>query len=356
MTCITHTEFDGKTEGVTVAEAYSGSIKDRTILVTGVNKRGIGFGIVQAFASQSPRRLILAGRSASKVQECIDDLRSQYPDVDIDYRLLQVDLSAQESVRKAASVVLSWTDVPTIDLVINNAGVMNLPQKLLSPEGIEMHLATNHIGHFLLTNLILPKLIAAAKNSPPGSVRIINVTSLAAYLSGLRASDMNFNKASSEIPEKERPNAAFLRGGGLEADDHMSYIPMAAYGHSKACNILFSVGLNEKLYEKYGILSLSLHPGEVRSDLHRTTDLDWLDKATKSRESQGFFWKTPTQAAATALVGALDPNLVRPTSDGHGYFLNDCRIGKAPPHAVDETDAHKLWELSEGFVGESFAW
>lgn len=354
MTSISHTEFDGKTEGVTVAATFAHSIKDRTILITGVNKLGIGFAIAQAFASQAPRRLILAGRSPAKVQECIDSLRPQYPE--IDYRLLQVDLSAQESVRKAASTVLGWNDVPTIDLVVNNAGVMNIPERQLSPEGIEMHLATNHVGHFLLTNLILPKLIAAAKGAPKGSIRIINVSSLATYLSALRASDMNFSKPSSELPEKEKPNAAFLQGGGLAADEHLSYIPMAAYGHSKTCNILFSVGLNERLYEKHGILSLSLHPGEVRSELSRTTDQDWLEKAMKSREAHGYFWKTPSQAASTVLVAALDPKLERPGSDGHGYWLNDCRIGKAPAYAVDEIDASKLWELSEGFVGEKFAW
>ncbi|EXJ81521.1 hypothetical protein A1O1_07585 [Capronia coronata CBS 617.96] len=354
MTSVTHSEFDGKTDASTVATAFASGIKDRTIVITGVNKRGIGFATAQALASQSPRCLILTGRSATKVQECIDALSSEYPN--IDYRLLQVDLSAQESVRKGASAVLGWADVPTIDLVINNAGVMNIPERKLSPEGIEMHLATNHMGHFLLTNLIMPKLITAAKNSPKASVRIVNVSSVATYLSALRASDMNFSKPTSELPEKEKPNAEFLRGGGLAADEHLSYIPMAAYGHSKTCNILFSVGLTQKLYDKYGILSLSLHPGETRSELSRTTDQDWLEKATKSRESQGFFWKTQPQAASTSLVAALDPKLDKPGSDGSGYWLNDCRFGRAPPYAVDEVDAQKLWELSEGFVGQKMDW
>lgn len=354
MSATTHPEFEGKTEALTVVTAFTSRIKGRTILITGVNKLGIGFATAEALASQSPRRLVLTGRSPAKVQECIDALRLQFPDVD--YRLLQVDLSSQESVRKAASTVLSWGDVPTIDLVINNAGVMNIQERTLSPEGIEMHLATNHIGHFLLTNLLMPKLIAAAKGSTPSSVRIINVTSVAAYLSALRASDMSFSKPTSELPDKEKPNAEFLRGGGLAADDHLSYIPMAAYGHSKACNILFSVGLNQKLHDKYGILSLSLHPGEVRSELSRTTDQEWLEKVTKGRTAHGFFWKTLPQGASTTLVAALDPKLDRPTSDGRGYFLNDCRIGNAPAYAVDETEASKLWELSEGFVGEKFSW
>ncbi len=176
MTMTTHAEYDGHTEAVTVAAAFPSAIKDRTIVITGANKLGIGFTTAQALASQAPRRLILAGRSTAKVQECIDALRSEYPDVD--YRPLQVDLSSQESVRKAASTVMAWEDVPDIDLLINNAGVMNLPERTLSPEGIEMHLATNHVGHFLFTNQILPKLIAAAKDSPRGFVRVINISSV----------------------------------------------------------------------------------------------------------------------------------------------------------------------------------
>jgi NAD(P)-dependent dehydrogenase (short-subunit alcohol dehydrogenase family) len=305
--------------------------------------------------------LILAGRSPAKVQECVDALRAKFDAPK--YRLLQVDLSSQQSVRKAASEVMSWDDVPEIHLVINNAGVMNLPERILSPEGIEMHLATNHVGHFLLTNLIMPKLLAAAATK---TTRIVNVSSIASYLSGLRAGDMNFERPTSALPEREKPNAAFLKGGGLAADEHLAYIPMAAYGHSKACNILFSVGLTRKLFAR-NILSVALHPGEVHSELHRTTDLEWLARVTKIRESQGFqVWKTASQAAGTVLVAALDPKLTKPddttglsegtAAAGHGYFLNDCRIGRAPPAAVDESDAARLWELSEAFVGEQFAW
>ena len=354
MTSTTHPEFNGRTEALTVAAAYAPLIKNRRIVITGVNKLGIGYTTAEAFASQAPQCLILAGRSMVKLQECMNALRSKYPD--IDYRLLQLDLSSQESVRKASSTMLNWADVPTIDLVIHNAGVMNIQERTLSPEGVELHLATNHVGPFLFTNLIMPRLIAAAEASERGSVRVINVSSVAAYLSALRTSDMSFSKPTSDIPDKEKPNATFLRGGGIAADDHLSYIPLAAYGHSKACNILFSVALNEKMYEKDGILSLALHPGEARSELSRTTDQEWYNRVTKTREPHGFFWKSLTQSASTTLVAALDPKLERPERDGRGYFLNDCQIGKAPVHAVDEIDASKLWELSEDFVGEKFAW
>ncbi|KAK4948694.1 hypothetical protein LTR10_012698 [Elasticomyces elasticus] len=354
MATLTHPEFDSATEAITVAQAFAPSIKGRTILITGVNRLGIGYTTAEAFASESPRLLILAGRSPAKVQECIDALSQKYPDVE--YRLLQVDLSSQESVRNAASTVLSREDVPTIDLVINNAGVMCLPERTLSPDGIEMHLATNHIGHFLLTNLIMPKLIAAAKDKAPGTVRIINVSSVGTCTSPFRASDPNFTKSNAELPDNEKGALAMLKAAGLPAEEDKTYLPMIAYGHSKTCNILHAVGLDKRLYEKYGIVSVALYPGDMRSELIRHTDQEWLAKAMAAREAQGHRIKTLEEGSSTTLVAALDPKLDKP---GNGYFVTNCQVGTQPPapkYAVDEAEADKLWETSEELVGEKFAW
>ncbi|KIW14917.1 hypothetical protein PV08_07702 [Exophiala spinifera] len=357
MTATTHTEFDKDTEALSVATAFPEAIKGRTILITGVNKLGIGYTTAEALASKAPKCLILAGRSPSKVQECIDILGAQYPNTD--YRLLEVDLSSQASVRTAGSIVMGWSGVPTIDLVINNAGVMNLPQRTLSADGIEMHFATNHLGHFLLSNLVMPKVIAAAEkasSSAPGFVRIINVSSVGTRVSPLRVSDVNFTKPVKELPESEKPNFALLKAAYLPAEEDMVYIPFAAYGQSKTSNVLFSVGLNDRLYDKHGILSLALHPGEMLSELSRHTDKEWLEKISEFRAAQGIDFKSLEAGASTTLVAALDPKLSRPGADGKGYFLSDCRIGNVEPYAVDEGIARKLWELSEDFVGESFTW
>ena len=155
-------------------------------------------------ASQSPAHLILTGRSLSKVQQCIDAISKQFPDVD--YRPLHIDLSSQQSVRNAAAEVLSWSDVPAIDFVVNSAGVMLLPERTLSEDGIEMHFATNHIGHFLFTSLIMPKLIKAAENNSRGSTRIVNVTSLSPSFASMRWSDTNFDKINKDLPKQEQPN------------------------------------------------------------------------------------------------------------------------------------------------------
>ncbi|KAL6247515.1 hypothetical protein RBB50_005861 [Rhinocladiella similis] len=354
MTATTYTEFHKNTKALSVAAAFPEAVKGRTILITGVNKLGIGYTTAEALASEGPRCLILAGRSPSKVQECIDALGSKYPNVD--YRLLEVDLSSQASIKKAGSAVMSWSDVPTIDLVINNAGVMNIPQRTLSVDGIEMHFATNHLGHFLLTNLIMPKVISAAKTSSPGFVRIINVSSVGTMVSPLRVSDVNFTIPVKDLPESEKPNLAILKASRLPADDNLVYIPFAAYGQSKTSNVLFSVGLNDRLYDKYGILSLALHPGEMESELSRHTDKEWLAKVVEARAEHGSVFKSLEAGASTTVVAALDPKLGRPGSDGKGYFLSDCQIGSVQPYAVDEGISRKLWELSEGFVGEKFTW
>lgn len=359
MTSTTNADFDKSTEAIKVAAAFPQAIKDRTILVTGVNKKGIGGATAEAVASQSPRCLILAGRSKAKVQECVDSLHEQHPDIDI--RPLLVDLASIKSVKSAASEVLGWSDVPAIHIVINNAGIMRHGEKFdgdmpRSEDGIEQMFATNHIGHFLLTNLIMPKIIVAAKDAPASSVRIVQLSSSGTYVSPLRTSDIAWETPTSQIPEKEQPNFAMMKGAGMDVDENVAYIPTAAYGQSKTCNILFAVGLNDRLFQRYGILSLAVNPGEVKSELGRNTDPEWLKRAVKAREDRGLmFWKNLEQGASTTLVTATDPKLTLPGSDGKGYYLSDCQIAPAPGYATDHADAEKLWEISEGLTGEKFS-
>lgn len=359
MTSTTNSDFDKSTEATQVAAAFPQSIKGRTILITGVNKQGIGFATAVAFASQSPARLIVAGRSAAKVKECVESLQSDYPAVGV--RQLLVDLSSQASVRKAADEVLGWDDVPTIDFIINNAGIMRHGETYngdipVTEDGLEDQFGTNHIGHFLLTTLIMPKVLAAAKNASPGSVRVINLSSSGTYVSPFRASDIAWKTPASQLPEHERPGFAMMKHAGMEVNEDMAYFPTAAYGQSKTCNVLFSVGLNERLFEKYGILSLALNPGEVQTELSRNTDREWLDRMVKRRAENGMlFWKTTQQGASTTMVAACDPKLTLPESDGKGQYLNDCQIAPAPGWAVDKAAAGKLWSMSEELTGQTFS-
>jgi NAD(P)-dependent dehydrogenase (short-subunit alcohol dehydrogenase family) len=112
-----------------------------------------------------------------------------------------LDLSSQKSVREAAADVLNWKNIPTMNILANNAAVMNLPERTLSEDGFEMQFATNQVGHFLSTCLIMPKLIKAAETSPRNGTRVINVTSLSPVVAGMSYSDINFNKINKILPE-----------------------------------------------------------------------------------------------------------------------------------------------------------
>lgn len=146
----------------------------------------------------------MAGRNPSKLQECIDALKADFPAVN--YRQLLVDLSSQQSVRAAAARVLAWASLPTIDIVVNSAAVMLLPDRTMSVDGLEMQMATNHIGHFLLTNLIMPKLIEASETRPVGATRVVNVSSASPWTSHMRWSDLHFEKINRELPLAEQPD------------------------------------------------------------------------------------------------------------------------------------------------------
>ncbi|KAM0204954.1 hypothetical protein ACHAPQ_010403 [Fusarium lateritium] len=362
MASTTHAEFGIHTEAVDIAKAFADGIRGKTILITGVNRSGIGFSTAHALSTQSPACIILAGRSPSKAQGSIDELKAEFPGVD--YRFLEVDLSSQESVRNAADVALSWSDIPTIDLVINSAGVMGLQERTLSKDGIEMHLATNHIGHWLLTCLIMPKLIKAADGKPRGSVRIVNVTSGSPMMSNMRWSDMNFDKKNQDLPQEEQPSYEFLKLWGYSNSEEVTYIPLDGYNRSKVANVLFSIGANKRLFAQHGILSLAVHPGVIlETELERNFPQETLDAVLKLCAGGLFETKTVGAGASTSLTAALDPKLaagVGETHEGkenHGVFLADCQVcDKARPLAVSSSEAEKLWEFSEKVTGHAFPW
>ena len=279
----------------------------------------------------------------------------------MDYRALKLDLSSQKAVRAAAAEVLSWSDIPTIDIAVNNAAVMNMPERQLSEEGIEMHFATNHIGHFLFTSLIMPKFLKAAEGSPKGATRIVNVTSLSPTVSPMRWSDINFNKVNKDLPQAEQPPYQMHKVFGVHGSADMSYVPIEGYSQSKVANVLFGVALNNRLYEKYGVLSLSCHPGVIRTELSRYAAPETLDAIQEMFKTGTVQLKTLGAGSSTSLVAATDPKLSLPeTKEGrenYGAFMIDCQISdKALPAASSNAEAEKLWKLSEELVKEKFAW
>jgi NAD(P)-dependent dehydrogenase (short-subunit alcohol dehydrogenase family) len=294
-------------------------------------------------------------RSKSKTDEAIEKLRAAYPDVQ--YRPLKMDLSKQMSVRAAAKELNKWPE--NIDILFNNAGVMSLQDHILV-DGIEMHFATNHIGHFLFTNLIMDKLLQSAKTSAPGATRVINVSGGWHTMSPVRFDDLNFE--GKPIPDEQQPNKEKLKKFGFDPD--AQYIPEAAYGQSKTGNILFSLYLNNHLAEK-GILSFAMCPGGVHSDIGR----HYPEPVANRIYASGLLDKTQAQGAAPAVVAAFDPALTGKFSDGlrmhdkltldtakSGIFLENCQISDPAPYASDPAIAERLWTVSEELVREQFAY
>ncbi|OTA60264.1 putative short-chain dehydrogenase [Hypoxylon sp. EC38] len=360
MTATTHPEFGHDTEALEVAKAFAKRIQGKTILVTGANPKGIGFSTLQAFASQSPAHLILASRTPSKIQQTINTLKAQFPNVD--YRPLTLDLSSQRNIRAAAAELLSWSDVPKVDIIVNNAAVMNLPERTINEDGLEMQFATNHVGHFLFTCLIMPKLIKAAESNPKGDTRIINVTSLSPTMArNIRWSDITFEKKNKDLPEDEQPNYAMHKAWGAIDPEEKSYLPLEGYNQSKVANVLFSIALNKRLYDKHGILSLACHPGIIETELSRDASPATMEAINRMREQAAFKFKTLGAGAATSLVAALDPKLGLPEArdgkENHGVYFIDCQISdKATAWATSSEGAERLWKMTEDLVKEKFQW
>ncbi|KAI0741667.1 hypothetical protein C8Q80DRAFT_1110679 [Daedaleopsis nitida] len=321
----TNTQFGYHTSAEEVAAHLAPHIAGKTILVTGVTPGGLGAHFIEVTAPYKPKIFIFAGRNPSQLLDAASAITTACPEIAT--RVLELDLSSQASVRKAAAEVLSWPE--PIDILMNNAGVMATPyQKTV--DGLEFQFGTNHIGHFLFTALIADKLIQSKVGA-----RVVNVSSSSHRLSPIRWDDVQFSEGET-------------------------YHKWRAYGQSKTANILFTLSLAEKLGLS-GVKAFSLHPGTITTNLGRFTDLD-ADIAClreidiEMGNPEGYRKvrniKTLTQGTATHVVAALDPKL----ADYSGVYLQDCQLGSLKPYAADKDAAEKLWRLSEEIVGQTFSW
>ncbi|KAF9637743.1 hypothetical protein BFW01_g8639 [Lasiodiplodia theobromae] len=331
-----HTHFNERTPATEVAETFSSEIKNRYFVVTGISKDSIGETTAKALASKSPALLILASRTLSNIEAVASEIRATYPNVKVE--VIPLDLLSQESVRQAADQIKAVA--PQVDVIINNAA-MTPSKRITSPEGIEGQFAANHLGGFLLTNLLAEKFPAGAK------ARIVNVTSEGHRASPIRWSDLNLEKADSELPESER---------GPDLTDHFpaellqvvdGYSGFRAYGQTKTANILTAVALNKKFAGKAA--AYSAEPGVILTNGSR--DFGGKDTTRKAAEMHAVYLKDLDQGASTTLVAALDPALQK--YGGNPYFSN-CQFGHAAEWATNEEYAEKLWELSEDLVGQKF--
>lgn len=177
--------YDTNTTASELVNDYKSIIQDKTILITGASPGSLGGYYAQNIAKANPACIILAGRNTTKLEQCTKEIQAASPKVKI--RTLKLDLSSLQSTREAAAeVVDNWDDIPAIDVLVNNAGIM-APEYRVSVDGFESQFATNHLGPFLFTNLIMKKIL---KSTSP---RIVTVASDGHRLSPLRFDDYNFD-------------------------------------------------------------------------------------------------------------------------------------------------------------------
>ncbi len=309
--------FDHNT---TTDEVLSGiDLSGVRVIVTGASG-GLGEETARALASRGAA-VTIAARDAGKMKAAAANIQQDTGSELVDTGQLELDKPA--SVQAFADAWLGKYD--QLNLLINNAGVMACPLTR-TVEGWELQFATNHLGHFLLTSLLVPALKAGAP------ARIVNLSSAGHRRSAVDLDDPNYEKRD--------------------------YDPFEAYGQSKTANIWFSMELNRRL-KSFGITANAVHPGGIITDLGRHLSDEIRQTMTKQLKSSGIQLKSIPAGAATSVWAATTHDL----DNRGGIYLEDCHIaepatddaaGGYAPHAYDEAGAARLWDLSEELLGRKF--
>lgn len=273
-------------------------LSGRTFLVTGANT-GIGKETARDLAGRGAR-VVVAGRSEEKSRAAIREIADDTGNTDLDY--VPLDLGDLASVRAAAATFLAAGE--PLHVLVNNAGLAG--KRGITASGFELAFGTNHLGTFLLTELLREHIVA----SGPG--RIVNVASTAHY----QAKGIDWEAV-------RRPTVT--RTGLRE------------YAVSKLANVLHARELGRRL-EGTGVTTYSLHPGAIASDV-------WREVPPGLRQVLKIFMKDTTQGARTTLYCATSPDLAGETG---GYYDN--RRAKEPAKVVTDELAAELWERSEAWV------
>jgi len=293
------------------------SLKGRSAVVTGTG--GIGFETALELA-RAGGEVIVAGRNPRKGREAVGRIRAETSSPIV--RFEEVDLSSLDSVADLAARLR--TQRLSLDLLVNNAAVMAMPARQETPDGFEMQLGVNYLGHFALTAQLMPLL---REGDHP---RVVTVSSIAA-----RQGKINF----------EDPQA--LR----------SYAPMAVYAQSKVACLMFAFELQRRSHaENWGVESLAAHPGITRTDL--------IHNGRGPRSIQGiirstfqFLFQPAPQGALPSLFAATSPQ-AKPGAYYGPDRLSETRgyptLARTPDYAKDRAACEHLWNLSEQLTGVSF--
>lgn len=269
----------------------------RTMIVTGANT-GIGRVTAESLCRRGAR-VHLAGRSEEKTRPVVDGLRAEGGDA----AFMALDLADLTSVRTAAEAFLSSDE--KLHVLVNNAGIAGA--RGLTKQGFELTFGTNHLGPFLFTQLLLPRLRASAP------ARIVNV-----------ASRGHYSARGIDWDALRKPTATTTA--------------LPEYCVSKLCNVLFTKELARGRAGE-GVRSYSLHPGGVASDV-------WREVPWGIRHVMKLFMLTNEQGARTQLWCATSPDV----ADHDGRYYDDCKEKRPSKLADDAELAHTLWAKSEAWV------
>ncbi|KAM9355097.1 retinol dehydrogenase 14a [Pholidichthys leucotaenia] len=282
-------------------------MKGKTVIITGANS-GIGKATAAGIVKHQGR-VIMACRDRGRAEEAARDIVDSTGAERSQLLVRQLDLASLDSVRRFCEDIIQ--EEPQLNVLINNAGVYQCPYSR-TEDGFEMQFGVNHLGHFLLTRLLLDLL----KRSAPSRVVVV---SSKLYKHG----HINFDDLNSEH----------------------SYDKAFAYSRSKLANLLFTCELAHRL-EGSGVTANALTPGIVRTNLGRHVHIPALAKPFFNLLSWSLF-KSPEEGARTSVYLASSPEV-----DGvQGQCFADCRRQVLLDKATDVEVAGKLWDISEVMVG-----
>eukprot|EP00013_Stygamoeba_regulata_P020153 CAMPEP_0177648900 /NCGR_PEP_ID=MMETSP0447-20121125/11080_1 /TAXON_ID=0 /ORGANISM="Stygamoeba regulata, Strain BSH-02190019" /LENGTH=320 /DNA_ID=CAMNT_0019151583 /DNA_START=113 /DNA_END=1075 /DNA_ORIENTATION=+ len=312
-------QFGYRTKALDVVRELKTNLAGKVAIVTG-GYGGIGLETSKAL-SAAGALVVVAGRNPDTGKQAVEEINAQSPTKNTEF--LHLDLSSLESVRKSAEEFKARHQ--QLHILVNNAGIMACPFTK-TVDGFESQFATNHLGPFLFTTLLMPVLLASAP------ARIVNLSSIGHKRSPVLVDDPNFETTP--------------------------YDKWTSYGSAKCAAIWFSLELHARFGSK-GITANAVHPGGIATGLqkHMTmeemTAMGWYDKDGKLNER----FKTVEEGAATTVWAAVAPEL---EGDG-GHYCEDCHIGVLggegyaggghAPYALDAVGAKKLWTISEEMVG-----
>ena len=291
------------------------SQQGRLAIVTGANS-GIGYQAAK-YLARAGAKVILACRNAEKGEAARALIVAGQPSAKVEMRIL--DVADLDSVRRFAAEFLS-EDRP-VDLLINNAGVMAIPQRRTTPQGFEMQFGTNHLGHFALTGLLLPALLREPES------RVVTVASIAHKGGRLNFEDLNAER---------------------------SYDPRGAYQQSKLANLVFGLEFDRRLRAHAAkTTSVIAHPGVAVTNIVS----NGMGTGLKGRILNAllpFVAQSDDRGSWPLVYAATSPD-----AHGGGYYGPDgiAEIKGAPtevkpkPHALDPATGKRLWEVSEKVTG-----